>query len=500
MEKKIWRAIPGKRTLEDLADPSDFFAKAEADAWSDCRAPFSAHLARLSAELAADVYELSLSQWRSAGWQDCTFVVENRVFRLEADGDSRMQLLEREWRRRKARAFLQRRNVVMDSVNALRQIFVTDLGKAVVMTRVCEDGKIVVAISFIGTTEKLSDWMSNFKIRESGGLHSGFSALAMQFAAQAPQITLPELGGELNRETVTLEEILEECKKTDSRFVLWISGHSQGGGVAQAFVQDLLERGVRPEAIRAYTFAAPTVAVCNPSLHPEAYPIYNIVNADDLVTRIGAQVRLGVDCTYYPDDAFRCRYYGLETPHDAFDRMFSITSQLADQKETFAFAIAMMKLFAKSDEEGVLHDFFNEVIPHLSLLYKMSLSRAEIAAFFLDWLNATHAQVIGGAADEAQVAYFAAQLTRCMEDFGGVTSAIALRQAVFEPHHIRIKHDKTTIPAYIAIVRRYLQDLNFACWRGDVPQLCEQTAAFALEAAQPPETENEAAPDESKDA
>ena len=90
--------------------------------------------------------------------------------------------------------------------------------------------------------------------------------------------------------------------------------------------------------------------------------------------------------------------------------------------------------------------------------------------------------------------------TRSMDDFGGLTSAVALRQAVFAPHHIRIKHDKTTIPAYIAIVRRYLQDLNFACWRGDVPQLCEQTAAFALEAAQPPEIENEAAPDESKDA
>lgn len=498
MEKKIWRAIPGKRTLEDLADPSDFFAETEADAWGACRAPFSAHLARLSAELAADVYELSLSQWRSAGWQDCTFVVENRVFRLEADGDSHMQLLEREWRRRKARAFLQRRNVVMDSVNALRQIFVTDLGKAVVMTRACEDGKIIVAISFIGTTEKLSDWMSNFKIRESGGLHSGFSALAMQFAAQAPQITLPALGEELSCGTMTLEEILEECKKTDGRFVLWISGHSQGGGVAQAFVQDLLERGVQPAAIRAYTFAAPTVAVCNPSLHPEEYPIYNIVNADDLVTRIGAQVRLGVDCVYYPDEAFRCRYYGVETPHDAFDRMFSITSQLADQKETFAFAIAMIRLFEKSDGEGVVHDFFNEMIPHLSLLYKMSLSRAEIAAFVLDWLNATYAQVIGGTPDDAQIAYFASELTRCMEDFGGVTSAIALRQAVFAPHHIRIKHDKTAIPAYIAIVRRFLQDLNFACWRGDVPQLRDTSAPAALEAAQPPETESEPAPGETE--
>lgn len=477
----------GELTYTDLGDSDAFSPLLAPDAWGVLRAPFSPRLARMSAELAADVYQLAITPWMKAGWADCTFAIEDRIVVLDRESESRLAAIESEWKRHRAKSLLNGTRPIGDLVRAARQFVVTDMGKSVVMTRLLPDGRAVIAISFIGTTQKFYDWFTNFKFQRGPGMHYGFLELARQFDGQAARVALPGLAAALGRESLTLADVLLEARHPESRYVFWLSGHSQGGALVQTYAHLLLERGVAPSTIHGYSFAAPTVTACGGVVDPKAYPIYNIINADDIVPRVGAHVRLGVDLIYHPDDAFRAAHYRVdEALCPAFERMRFLAAHVNTTEDAFCWGIVFMRLMAAMDPDGekaVLAGIF----PHQSWLRRMGISPAEIALFFEAKLTEHYRALAGGEPDPVLCARYEEIMRDAEAEFGVEKTAKALLKALALPHRIQPdKKEEAYVPPYIAIVRRYLSETERGVWSGDAPARCVDRNGEILLPLRPP--------------
>lgn len=87
----------------------------------------------------------------------------------------------------------------------------------------------------------------------------------------------------------------------NSRFDLWLSGHSQGGAIMQIVMYHWLERGMRSAYLTGYSFASPGVASLDHPAASRKMPMYHIINSDDVIPRLGGAVHLG-ECMRYPAD------------------------------------------------------------------------------------------------------------------------------------------------------------------------------------------------------
>lgn len=452
----------GTLTYTDLADVNVFADVPAQDAGGTVRAPFSIRLARMSAELAANAYDLNIQPWIDAGYADCTFVIEDRVVALDRDSDSKLAAIESEWKRYRARSLIRGTRPIGDLIRAVRQLYVTDLGKSIVMTRMLPDGRLLLAISFIGTTEKFFDWFSNFKLRDESGMHYGFLELARQFDAQASRVALPTLAAALGKESYTFADALSDAARERERFVFWVSGHSQGGALVQTYTHLLQGRGIDAKQIYAYTFAAPTVGFLHGISEPKRYPIYHIINRDDMVPRVGAQIRLGVDCVYCPDDAFRLKHYRLEDlPFAAYERMRMKANGVQSTKDAICFGMAMMHMVQTGAEDEAMRGFLRAMIPHYAVIQRVGVGMVEIAKYFFVKLEEHYRMLTGEHPDTSCYAHYVDGLRNMLAEFGPEVTADAFRVHLIGPHCMRPdKKDEAFVPPYIAIVRKYGSELT----------------------------------------
>lgn len=476
MEQQVSDTSLGQLTYTNLSGTDVFDALPAKDGWDVLRQPFSPRLARMSAEMAANSYELDIKGWQSAGWDDCSFVVEDKVIHLDGDGESRIAMLEKEWKRRRARSMIQGVKPVSDLRNGIRQILVTDMGKGMVMTRQTVGGRSVIAIAFVGTTDKYYDWFANFKFQHDEGLHHGFLSLARQFEAQTARVLLPKLAAARGEDTYTLADAILDAGRPDSGILFWLCGHSQGGAIVQTFAHLLLEKGVPAQNIIGYTFAAPTVAMGKYPGDPKVFPIYNIVNTDDLVTRVGAQMRLGVDWVYRPDDAFRKQYYGVqEGKWEIFARAHQLAMQVQTTQQAIYWAIALIRLLRDMDTDAEMKSFFAELVPRLSILRRINVGADDIAAFVEGKLIAQSTGLAQEMPDSALIDGYEGDLRDFLRDVGAKECASALRLAIAAAHHMCVKTENVDAP-YIAIVRRYLWACRPGVWSaGDSPRCISET-------------------------
>lgn len=475
MDKKdIASASIGAITYADLAHTHDFSLACHEDAWGVSRIPFSPQIARMSTELAANAYDLTLQPWMDAGWEDCTFIIEEKIVTLDHENNSRLAALESGWKLRRARSLIQGVRPVADLTRAFRQLLVTDMGKAIVMTRIGEDSRQIIAISFIGTTEKYFDWFTNFKLHRQTGMHHGFLELARQFHTRTPQVLLPKLAAARGEETYTLADAILDAKEPDSPIVFWLSGHSQGGAVVQTFTHLLLSQGIPAERICGYTLAAPTVSVCDPALDPKRFPIYNIVSTDDIVPYIGAQVRLGMDLIYRPTAAFRARYYRVEQElSEAFNRTLFSASQVQTTQDALCWGIALMRLMGDMDSAEDMETFLLQVFPFLGMLKRINLSILDVVDFFLGKLESQYAALNTAPLDEAMVHAYSSSLRTLLQEFGPKQTAHALIKVLMETHRVRSgdQEDPSAAP-YVAIVQKHLHNCQEGVWMLDDPPRC----------------------------
>lgn len=349
----------------DYAPPAALFRPCRPDRGSCSTPRVDAQLLRRSLALSHMTYTLDIVPWLEAGWRDFSFqiddVLESGAARISTAADSSFLRLANLERMQRARTALAAKNPLVQLLAALRQRERSDTVKAVCMMYPLSRGRHLLAIGFMGTGKRFYDWFSNLRMGQEDGFHQGFLQLCDRFDAAAEEIAFPETALALGLERLTLKDVLAELRRPDSRFRLWMAGHSQGGAVMQLYTHRLMHRyGVLPMHLCGISFAAPTVAAAGRVERPWAYPLWHVRNRDDVVCRVGAAVHLGRLLDFAPDAAFRAASYQYSAlPADAACRawLLPVLADMRDNPSTLQQLTALLLCVAQEKGEDALGGF-----------------------------------------------------------------------------------------------------------------------------------------------
>ena len=438
------------------------------DPWGMLRPPVSPEALLLSCELAAATYDMDVEPWLLAGWQDVTIQVDGDLttgLDLTDEDAGRFEKLAAKWRMRRVRTRIKQRGPLGQVVDAVRQIRESDTGKAVIMAHKAPDGRYVIAVSFMGTGERFYDWFSNFRISGENGMHKGFLQLARQFEENEAEITFPDVARELGLEKLTLLDILTEARRQDSRFLLWLSGHSQGGAVMQIWCREKIEAGgVLPANIVGYGFASPMVMMLGAEAHPEAYPLYHILNADDVFARIGARHHLGVALRYTPDEPMRQACYVWKTSEQAARARAIVRRILAtirDMPTGLVFVASYLNVLAGMSAEDMLQGALALDMRYQPLRKLVSAADSRIDSVLRDVSRhalQVYRDMTGSPMSEDAQTHLTAQITAAVDVLGIRAFSGAMAELFRYPHSINGKFNAT--PAYIYIAKHCIGQLQ----------------------------------------
>lgn len=405
--------------------------------------PLSRETLMLSAELIAATYAMDVQAWVQAGWQDVTAQVEREVHSMGAapDAGKRERVVTgiRQWL---TQTMVRHANPIGDMAGALRQFgHDSDTGKALVMAHPTGDGRYIVAICFMGTTVHMQDWISNFRMDVEEGVHRGFLQLTRQFESNENRIQFPGIARELGLEKLTLADVIAEAGLKDSRFLLWVAGHSQGGALTQLYVhRKLTESGVLPQHLLGYGFASPSVAIGGMAVDLGRCPVYLVENSEDVVPRSGAQVHLGQRLIYRADAPLRAACYVW--PRDAMSiRCRRVVRPFVEQMRDMPSILLMMdaylsELIARPGVE--LMDVQSWLpwlrMPMLRLAPAADMSVDAMLGFVRTRVETGYKSVTGASMDREKVRVHQASIHQAMEVVGVKPFTLALAQLLGQPH------------------------------------------------------------------
>lgn len=315
------------------------------------RPPFRQDAARLSLELAASAYDLNMDAWRQAGWTDFSYQVDNTLLTGENVGGGRvLGSAVSEYLQRLARARVNRSNPVSQLRGALRQRESSDTCKAVVMIHSLPAGQYLVAIGFMGTGKRIYDWFSNFRMQPEEGAHAGFWQLAKEFQERCGDILFPETARALGVTRLSLRDILTEGRRLDSRFRIWMAGHSQGGAVMQLFALREIQSGFLRRNMLGYGFASPRALYERPDMDPADFPLHHIFNGDDVTPRVGALLHTGACHVFRTDDLLRARCYGDLAGNGDFRAALTLVDSVRNTKDGLVWLAALLAALEKLED------------------------------------------------------------------------------------------------------------------------------------------------------
>lgn len=305
---------------------------------------------RFALELAAAAYTFELEPWLNAGFTDITLQVEKRLMSGIRAGEEATfrQNMRNNFSQMLARHVTNTQNPLSQVRGLIMKVWESESGKALVMLRPLENGRILVAIGFAGTGRKLYDWIPNFRFAKQEGFHGGFYSVAKQFMDNADKIVFPSLG-ENDGRPLSLVDIIEDAKKPDSRFFLFAAGHSQGSAVLQIWLHLLSMQGVQKQNMLGYGFAAPSV--CGDDLASPGLPVILIANSDDVVARVGLSRHFGTQYVYRVDDVFIEKCYGSLIEDPLYQLIRHTLNDIAGTKEALLTVLAHIYALSYMDEE-----------------------------------------------------------------------------------------------------------------------------------------------------
>lgn len=452
----------------DLSNTAPLTLPWAKDAWGVMRPPVSVEAAQLSAEMAGTTYSMDVGRWLQAGWRDATVQLDGELTPIRPQES----WLTKQIRQHRVQGKLHRRGALNQVLGTLRQVERSDTGKALVMLHPAPEGRWIVAVSFMGTGARFYDWVSNFRMTTQDGTHRGFLQLTSQFERNEERIEFPETARTLGLKRLTLRDVLREMQHPNSRFLLWLSGHSQGGAVMQVYAHHKMRADhVLPRNILGYGFASPSVMRGTAVENPAAYPLYHIQNSDDIIPRCGAQVHLGVCLTYPSDDAMRQRCYPWpmdEQSVRARGYIAPILRRMTDTATCIESAVACMNVIAKAPPA--------EIWGVLGLSGSFPL-RKVVAAADVDGLLRSarrHAamayqSVTGKPLDQERVADFMADIGEAVEAVGLPAFSAALQQMTRSPHSIAASLPQGCVGAYRYIAANGVERLIPTCWLAGSP-------------------------------
>ena len=330
----------GRYTGIRLDDTNPLTQERVRDARGHVVPPLTRGAFRLALELSAACREPNLTEWTQAGWMD---------IRRVADAQLAGSKLPRNLLNRLSGARREGGVTASDSDTARNTD--PDRLKVLTMSKLLASGQFLIALNFAGTGARLFDWMTNFKMAETDGFHRGFHDLARQFEAMEPSLVFPGAARALHMDRLSLDDILQECRREDSRFRVILTGYSQGGAVMQIYLFfKLYETGVLAQNIRGYGFASPscTFKTAHDNLF-EAYPLYHIINSGDVVPRVGARRHYG----------FKLLYRGVYPPlgngpeADAARAVRQMLEQATDTASAILIGAAFLQLLLSGSSRDI---------------------------------------------------------------------------------------------------------------------------------------------------
>ena len=417
---------------------------------------------RLSYELATAAYTMDPGRWLQAGWQDCSFLVNRSVITGEMLNSSGTPLngLTRAALQKFARLKMSALNPV-EQVMSLHQPEQESASlKAIVMIRP-QGEQMIVAVGFMGTGKQLGDWEANLRMAVRDGLHEGFLQLAQEFIEKLPQIRFPWAAGVLKQPDLSLREIIDGLKQPGSPFRLWVCGHSQGGAAMQTFIDRLLQDGVRREYLRGFGFASPTVAHPGRPLPPDGYPITHIMNADDLVPRLGAWAHLGECLAFDPAEDDRAKMYGPAAQDPCTLQARRLLEQAETAPEALLDGIAILRVLRRQSEatlRRVLGE--TEQMPFTDLLNAGEDSVLSLLDRVAGRLEQGYLYVSGEAdLPEARLSALTGAWEALLREHGAAAWIRGIKNACILPHRL---YDAAgdEIPSYFYIVTEGLDRLR----------------------------------------
>lgn len=468
--------VPGVGTItgRDLSRLDSLTLPFARDPFYRLRPPFSAEAAELSLELANMAYTLDLEPWLEAGWDDFSIQIDDTLqsgitHGASADGE-RMRTLLNALKVARSRAALRERNPVTQVMSAMRQRERSDTIKAVCMLHSLPDGRYMLAIGFMGTGRRFYDWISNFRFTTEEGFHKGFHQLCTYFEEGAESIVFPRAAAELGLEKLTLGEILMEMRSLSSRFRLWMAGHSQGGAVMQVFTHRLItDWGVLPQNMVGYGFASPTVATARLVYDPAAYPLYHILNSDDMVPRMGAVLHLGLCLNYPADEALREATYGLSTlPADmaAREALRPFQQAMVDTPSILLYSTAFLQCLAEEKGEEGLNNLMSRkwAVPAVDRMLTAAGDKAmDLLGRLIDNAQNGHAALTGRPMDEAVLSELRDRMRPQIRSvpFRRLMGAVL---GYCAPPHSIMRNNQQEDGAYALITRKGLDALQPFIW------------------------------------
>ncbi len=439
------------------------------------RPPLDDTALRLSLELAYMTYSLDLDPWMRAGWTDISIQVDNRlqggvtVGESESVRSERFHALLNTWKLARARMALKEINPVSQIMGAFRQREKSDTIKAVTMLHPAADGRYVVAIGFMGTGSRFYDWFSNFRITAERGFHKGFQQLTQYFEQSVEHINFPETAAALSLPSLSLRDILLEMCTPHSRFTLWMAGHSQGAAVMQIFCHHLLHGwGVLPRHMVGYGFASPTAATGGIERDPAMYPLYHILNTDDLVPRFGALEHLGLCLEFRTDEALRTAAYGWEesgTAAEARERVAPLFSHIVNMPTMLKAMAAFVQVVLEEKTEETLNLLMEKrwSIAPLDKAFLFAGGKARDSLVRIGrQLRVAYRTVMGKRMDENLVAALREEMRPIVATVPLHTLLSALMANMLAPH--RLYYPKREVGAYNYIVMRGSRRLHPYIW------------------------------------
>ena len=432
------------------------------------RPVFSRDAARLSLELAAAAYDMDLSAWREAGWHDFSYQVDNTLLTgPNANGGQGKSGMITDYYQFLTRSRLRRQNPISQIRGTLRQKEASDTCKAVVMLHGIPGGKYLVAIGFMGTGKRVYDWISNFRIGREEGMHAGFLQLTRQFEMNCDAIVFPETAKEIGAETLTLNQILLECRKPGSRFKIWLAGHSQGGAVMQLFTYREIQKGLLRQNLTGYSFASPSAVYGHPSCDLTVFPLYHIINADDVFPRTGAAFHIGRCEIMFPDERMRKRCYGEAESLHVFRALRGVTRNVTNTGDAFLImlaAVLALQDIPLEDAISVLSALIGSIIPDM-FLPALGARREDLLRPLIQKLTQGYALASGGSQlPQAKLQSLRVRMADLIVAYDSKAFSSAFLRALGLPHKLRGEQPGDGLAPYQYIVNERFDELRQLVW------------------------------------
>ena len=430
---------------------------------------FSQDAALLSLELAAAAYDMETENWGKAGWRDFSYQIDNKLFSgpaVNREGEGRMDGVMSDYYQQLAKSRLKRQNPISQIMGTLRQREGSDTCKAIVMLHPLLGGQYLVAIGFMGTGKRIYDWISNFRVSRTEQMHNGFLQLTKQFEANAEAIQFPQTARELGMEKLTLRDILLECRRPGSRFRIWMAGHSQGGAIMQIFTLTAVQQGLLRQNLLGYSFASPSVIYDHPPCDLTAFPLFHIINADDVFPRTGAFLHIGRCRVFYPDEAMRRRCYGKQWDKEEFRAFLSLTRNVTNSGDAFLLVLSMLSALQDSGQDDVLatlNGMIGSLIPH-RIVSAVSGRGDDLLRALIQRVRQGYILASEKEPPEQTLSMLQKRMTALLKKHGSKAFSLAFLSATALPHKLRGPVGDDCLASYQYIVTERFDELRQKHW------------------------------------